>query len=50
MTTTIDQYNSDSTELQSLLETICCVMENVDNIGFITKQIGPDERTQHIDP
>ena len=42
MTTTIDKNSSDNTELQSLLEKILC-MGNVDNIGSITEQIGPNE-------
>ena len=42
MTTTIDKNNPYNTELQSLLEKIC-IMENVDNIGFIRQQVGPNK-------
>ena len=41
-TTTIDKNSSDNTELQSLLGQICCV-GNVNNIGSIIEQIGPNE-------
>ena len=46
MTTTVDKDNSTvliNTLLQSLLKKICCIIENVDNIGFMKQQIDSNE-------